>query len=62
MKVIAAQGTQCPMEINPRQYISDSEAVEVPETAYYLRLVDDGSLVKAPATGKQKKEDKANGQ
>ena len=45
MKVKAAKGTKCPMEDNPRKYINDSEAVEVPDNAYYKRLVDDGSLV-----------------
>lgn len=48
MKVIAAPGTQCPMEENPRAYITDKKAVDVPETAYYVRLVTDGSL-KAPS-------------
>ena len=47
MKVISAPGTQCPMEDNPRKYIADSEAVEVPDTAYYVRLIIDGSLVPA---------------
>lgn len=44
MKVIAKKGTKCPKENNPRDYISDSEPVDVPESAYYKRLVDDGSL------------------
>ena len=48
MKVIAAQGLKCPMERNPRQYITDGETVEVPETSYYKRLVADGSLLIAP--------------
>jgi hypothetical protein len=50
MKVQAAQGLQCPMEGNPRKYITDREAVEVPETAYYRRLMADGSLVAARTT------------
>ncbi len=45
MKVKAATGCKCPMEGKPRKYITDSKAVEVPETAYYLRLVREGSLV-----------------
>ena len=47
MKVIAAQGTQCPKEGKPREYITDSEPVDVPETVYYNRLVADGSLIEA---------------
>ncbi len=47
MKVIAAQGMQCPKEGNPREYIADDTAVDVPDTAYYKRLVNDGSLILA---------------
>ncbi len=47
LKVTATPGTRCPMEGRPREYITDSAAVEVPETAYYRRLIADGSLVKA---------------
>jgi hypothetical protein len=45
MKVIAKEGTKCPMEGAPRKYITDKEAVDVPVTAYYQRLVNDGSLI-----------------
>lgn len=48
MKVHAAPGLYCPMENNPREYISDAVPVDVPDTAYYRRLVDDGSLVEIP--------------
>lgn len=51
MKVIAAKGTRCPKEGNPREYITDDVAVDVPETAYYKRLVADGSLVEQQAEG-----------
>lgn len=63
MKVIAAPGARCPMEGTPRKYITDAEAVEVPASAYYRRLVADGSLV-IPAAGQaaSKKEVKSNGQ
>ncbi len=44
MKVIAVRGTRCPKEDNPRTYITDDIAVDVPETAYYKRLIADGSL------------------
>jgi hypothetical protein len=36
------------MENNPREYITDAEPVEVPDTAYYRRLVADGSLAEIP--------------
>ncbi len=48
MKVIAKPGTKCPKEGKPREYITDAEAVEVPATTYYNRLVKDGSLIKDP--------------
>jgi hypothetical protein len=47
MKVKAKPGTRCPKERKPRDYITDSQVVEVPATAYYRRLVRDGSLVMA---------------
>lgn len=47
MKVIAAQGLKCPCEKKPREYITDAVEVDVPETAYYLRLIGDGSLMLA---------------
>ena len=46
MKVISAPGTQTPKEGKPREYITDSEAVDVPDSTYYRRLVNDGSLRK----------------
>jgi hypothetical protein len=53
IRVIAAAGMRCPMEGRPREYITDGEAVEVPESAYYLRLIADGSLMRA-APGNKK--------
>lgn len=47
MKVIAAPGINCPMEDSPRRYITDAQAVEVPESAYYLRRIVDGDLLPA---------------
>jgi len=55
MKVTAVPGTQCPMEDKPRSYITDSAAVEVPDSAYYLRLLADGSLVLAPDAAQKAK-------
>jgi hypothetical protein len=54
MRVIAAPGTRCPMERNHREYITDTEAVDVPETTYYSRLIADGSLRVAPEPAKEK--------
>lgn len=61
MLVKAAQGLQVPKENNPREYITDAEAVEVPESAYILRRLADGDLVEvltevaAPAPVRAKK-------
>lgn len=45
MKVTAAPGIQVPKEDDPRSYITADEAVEVPDSAYYLRMLADGDLV-----------------
>ena len=46
MHIKAASGLRCPMEGDPRAYITDDpKGVEVDDTAYYRRLLDDGSLV-----------------
>ena len=53
MKLKAAPGLQCPMEGKPREYINDDpKGVVVPDTSYYQRLLDDGSLVLVPAKTK----------
>jgi hypothetical protein len=49
MRVIASKGTKCPMEGSPRKYITDSTAVDVPRSVYYLRRLKDGSIVEAGA-------------
>lgn len=49
MKVKAATGLRVPKESKPRQYITDTDVVEVPETAYYLRSVANGDLVRTDA-------------
>lgn len=55
MRVKAQPGQQCPTEHNPREYIGDDPAgVEVEPSAYYRRLVDDGSLVTVTTTKKAK--------
>ena len=45
MKVQAAPGLLCPTENNPREYITDSTPLDVADSAYYRRLVADGSLM-----------------
>jgi hypothetical protein len=48
MFVMSAPGTRCPKESNPREYITDQKpGEEVPDSAYYIRLVADGSLIPA---------------
>lgn len=55
MRVKATPGLQCPKEQNPREYIGDDDAgVEVEASAYYRRLLDDGSLVEVTTTKKAK--------
>lgn len=55
MIVKAAPGLRVPKEAKPRQYITDAKAVDVPESAYYLRRLDEGDLVRAEtATAKAK--------
>lgn len=62
MKVIAAKGLKCPKEGKPREYITDTESVDVPEgSTYYRRLINDGSLVLAQQSSRaveQKSEQK----
>lgn len=52
ISVKALAGTQCPKEGAPRKYISDAVAEDVPATAYYRRLIDDGSLIVQPTGAK----------
>lgn len=61
MKVIAAKGTRCPKEENPREYITDDTPTDVPETAYYKRLVRDGSLIEVVESGLTENETKKGG-
>lgn len=57
MLVKAAPGLKVPMEDKPRDYITDAESVEVPESAYYLRRLADDDLVESdvPVPVKTKK-------
>lgn len=46
MKVKANTGVLVPREDNPRRYVSDTEALDVPESTYYLRRIADGDLLR----------------
>ncbi len=46
--VRAAPGLLVPMEGAPRRHITDSEPQAVPESAYYLRRLADGDLIREP--------------
>jgi len=58
MNVQAAPGTKCPKEGKPRDYIDDKTAQTVPDSAYYMRLVADGSLVVATITAAKSAKEK----
>ena len=45
MKVKAVPGVKVPKEDKPREYLTDAETADVPETAYYLRRIADGDLI-----------------
>ncbi|GHD63860.1 hypothetical protein [Jeongeupia chitinilytica] len=45
MKVKAAPGIKVPKEDKPREYITETDAVTVSDSAYYLRSVTDGDLI-----------------
>ncbi|MGE4265434.1 MAG: DUF2635 domain-containing protein [Desulfovibrio sp.] len=49
MLVKAAPGLRVPKEDKPRQYITEDAPVNVPESVYYLRRLDEGDLVLAQA-------------
>lgn len=61
MKVKAAPGIQVPKEDKPREFITDAEAVEVPNSAYYLRIVAEGDLIDVDAAASAKSSVKAKG-
>ena len=47
MLVTATPGLKVPREDKPRVYITEAAPVEVPESAYYLRRLAEGDLVRA---------------
>ena len=50
--VKAAVGLKVPMEGNPHRYIDEHQAVAVEESAYYLRCLEYGDLVREPQSAK----------
>lgn len=46
LTVKAATGVRVPREENPRKYITDESSVTVDATAYYLRQLQAGDLVR----------------
>lgn len=57
MLVQARPGIKVPKETKPREFVTDTKAVDVPDTAYYRRRLRDGDLVAVTATGKKSKGD-----
>lgn len=46
MLVKTPPGLICPLEGKPREYITDDDkGTDVPDTVYYRRLLDEGSLL-----------------
>lgn len=54
MQVKAATGLKVPMEGKPHDYITDAESVDVRDSAYYQRRINDGDLVIIPVKTKTK--------
>lgn len=54
IKVKAAPGLKVPMAGKPHEYISDAEAVDIPNAAYYLRCIEYGDLVVVKETKAKK--------
>ncbi|KUG22370.1 hypothetical protein ASZ90_007849 [hydrocarbon metagenome] len=57
MLVQAKPGTRCPKEGKPREYITE-EAVDVPDTTYYRRLIAEGSLIETQNKKTVKREER----
>jgi len=54
MTVTAAPGIRVPLEGAARRCITDAAPVEVPASAYYLRRLADGDLVRQAGAAKAK--------
>ena len=46
---VARSGIKVPKENSPREYITDSVPVDVPDTFYYQKQIADGDLIDPPA-------------
>lgn len=53
IRVKARAGIQVPHEHNARRYITADAVAEVPATAYYLRRIGEGDLVRTTTTTKK---------
>lgn len=62
MRVTAAPGLQVPREGRPRAYITDAAFIDVPDTAYYRRLVACGDLVEPDSAKTAAKSTKKGGE
>jgi len=62
--VKAAEGLRVPREDNHRTYITETEAVTVPASTYYLRRIAEGDLVQvqSPEPPKTNKSGKPKGE
>jgi len=67
--VKASEGLRVPREDNHRTYITESEAVSVPASTYYLRRIAEGDLVQvesvpdeSPEQPKPNKSSKSKGE
>ncbi|MBI4804462.1 MAG: DUF2635 domain-containing protein [Desulfovibrio sp.] len=62
MLVKATPGVKVPKEGAPREYITEAEAQTVPQSAYYLRRLDDGDLIRVvESTAKAKLKEQTDG-
>ncbi|MGL5344849.1 MAG: hypothetical protein ACRC9O_09640 [Plesiomonas sp.] len=57
IKVKAGRGLRVPMESAPFHYISNTEFVSVPNTAYYRRLIASGDITTAKRNNKKVSEE-----
>ncbi|MCD5362799.1 DUF2635 domain-containing protein [Chromobacterium aquaticum] len=62
MKVKAAPGIKVPREDKPREFITDAATVDVPNSAYYLRIQADGDLIEIDAADSAKTTAKKGGE
>ena len=49
---VARPGILVPKENSPREYITESVPVDVPDTFYYQKQIADGDLIDPPVSAK----------